>query len=215
MKKRAPSIIPADYTDSLNPFVFNEVPENSSVMDVGCWNGGLGKKLIQDKHCEFNGIDFKKSVLRDAERNGYKKTFLIDLNSSPEKIKKISKKYDVIICADILEHLIDPQRVLSLLSMLLNKNGFIIISLPNVAFGLNRLNLFLGKWNYTEYGTLDKTHLRFFTESTLKTFVKESGLKIKKFRPYNQFGFLSRIYPIDQIFPNLLCYQFLVVASKA
>lgn len=214
MNKRAPSIIPADYSHSLNYFVYDEIPEKTRVLDVGCWNGNLGKKLIDEKKCEVHGIDFDKSMLKKALENGYKKTFLIDMNKNPDNLKTIREKYDTIICADILEHLIDPKSALNYLKNLLNKNGAIIISVPNVAFGLNRLNLLLGKWNYTEFGTLDKTHVRFFTKKTLRELVSDAGLTVNKLKPYNQFGILAKIYPFDQIFPEFLCYQLLIKASK-
>lgn len=214
MKKRTPSIIPADYSNSLNEFVYIEIPENTVVLDVGCWNGNLGKKLIREKGCEVHGLDFDKSILKKAQRNGYKKTFLIDMNKNPEKLKNIKNSYDIIICADILEHLIDPQSVLRDLTRLLKPTGVLIISVPNVAFGLNRLNLLFGKWNYTEFGTLDKTHVRFFTIKTLRELVTNSDLLIKKLRPYNQFGFLAKTYPLDQILPSFLCYQLLILATK-
>lgn len=214
MKKRTPSLIPADYSHSLNDFVYREIPEKTRVLDVGCWNGNLGQKLILEKQCEVHGIDFDKSALSKAKKNGYKKTFLIDINKNIEELKKINEKYDVVVCADIIEHLIDPKFTLTLLKQLLNKNGIIVISVPNVAFGLNRLNLLLGKWNYTEFGTLDKTHVRFFTIKTLKELVLSSGLSINKVRPYNQFGILAQIYPLDQIMPSFFCYQLLITASN-
>ncbi len=214
MKKRSPSITPADYSHSFNPYVFNAVNENSAVLDVGCWNGNLGKVLIEQKNCSVDGIDFEQRVLNLAEKNGYGKTYLVNLNKDPEKLNSIKKRYDVIVCADILEHIIDPESVLKLLKGLLTNNGEILISLPNVAFGLNRLNLLMGRWNYTEFGTLDKTHLRFFTAKTLKELVENAGLIVKEFKPYNQFGILSKLAPLDRIWSNFFCYQFLIIGSK-
>lgn len=213
MNKRAPSIIPADYSHSVNPVVFGAIEEKSEVLDVGCWNGNLGKLLINKKSCIVDGLDFEPTILKEAVLNGYRQTFLVDLNKDPQVLKRIKKKYDVIVCADILEHIIDPQSVLHLLKDLLKPNGEVLISLPNVAFGLNRLNLLLGRWNYTEFGTLDKTHLRFFTAKTLKELVENAGLKIRYFRPYNQFGILAKIYPLDQVWPEFMCYQLLIKGS--
>lgn len=214
MKKRSPSIVPADYSSSFNRIIFDAVGENRTVLDVGCWEGGLGRALVTNKKCIVDGIDFEKKVLEKAQKNGYRKTFLVDLNAHPEGLKTIKQKYDVIVCADILEHLIDPYTILKKLRDLLDKDGRIIISLPNVAFGLNRIQLFLGNWDYTEYGTLDKTHLRFFTARSLHQMVDEAGLIVDTFRPYNQFGLLSKVYPLDQIWPNFFCYQFMIIVKK-
>jgi 2-polyprenyl-3-methyl-5-hydroxy-6-metoxy-1,4-benzoquinol methylase len=214
MNKRSPSVKPADYSFSFNKFVYNLVPENTTVLDIGCWNGNLGKALISGKGCVVDGVDFSKEILKEALNNGYKKTYLMDLNKDPEKIKSLQNKYDVIVCADILEHLIDPKSVLSSLGKKLKPNGIIVISLPNVAFLLNRINLMLGKWDYTEFGILDKTHVRFFTKKTLKELVIDADLEVVDEKPYNQFGLLTKIYPLDRFFPSLLCFQLGVIAKK-
>lgn len=214
MKTKLPSIFPADYSHSFNPFIYNAVPSGMSVLDVGCWNGNLGKILINKKNCIVDGIDNNKVILGQAKKNGYKTNYPINLNTEPKKLKKITNRYDVIICADILEHLTDPEYVLKLLKSLLKSDGVIIISVPNVAFGLNRWNLLKGEWDYTEFGTLDKTHLRFFTARTLKELVMKTGLIIECFKPYNQFGILSKISPLDQIWPTFLCFQLLLIAKN-
>jgi len=88
---------------------------------------------------------------------------------------------DLILCLDVLEHLVDPWRVTSFLQKLLKPGGALIISVPNIRnrdilFPL----LFKGKWDYTEAGVLDKTHLRFFVRRTAIELVESSGLTVDK-----------------------------------
>jgi SAM-dependent methyltransferase len=71
MKKRSPSIIPADYSSSFNRFIFDAVGENKTVLDVGCWDGGLGRALATKKKCTVDGIDFEKKVLEKAQKNDW------------------------------------------------------------------------------------------------------------------------------------------------
>lgn len=203
-----------DYSYSLNRMVFNEVHETSVCLDVGCWSGNLGKALIIEKQCIVDGIDVKTDVLKKAEKNGYRKTYLINFNNEKVDFKQIKQKYDVIICADILEHLVNPDIVLKNLMKNLTPNGKIIISLPNVAFLLNRLLLMFGKWEYREFGTLDKTHLRFYTIASLARMVETAGLEVESVKPYNQFGMLRFIKPLTALFPTLLAYQILIVAKQ-
>lgn len=203
----------ANYDFSFNKFVYDQIPANSSCLDVGCWTGNLGKFLIKNKNCSVDGIDFNPLVLRSAMKNGYNKTYLIDFNGDFFHSKLIHKKYQVIVFADVLEHLIDPWIILSHFKKNLVPNGQIIISLPNVAFLLNRIQLLFGQWNYRKFGTLDKTHLRFFTIKSGIDMVKAAGLEIVKVKPYNQFGILRYIKPFDLIFPTLFSYQFVITAK--
>ena len=122
--------------------------------------------------------------------------------------------FDCIICADVLEHFVNPELILPILANKLRPGGSMIVSLPNVAFGLNRLHLLLGNWNYREYGIMDKTHLRFYTIQSGVSLIKDSGLEVLKVRPYNQFRFLRYLKPLELIFPGFFAYQFIIVASK-
>jgi 2-polyprenyl-3-methyl-5-hydroxy-6-metoxy-1,4-benzoquinol methylase len=203
-----------DYSNSLNREVFGEINEGSKCLDVGCWTGNLGNALIKEKKCVVDGIDVKIEVLNKAKKNGYRNIYLINFNNEQINFKQINQKYDVIIFADILEHLINPDLVLISLVNNLTLGGKIIISLPNVAFLLNRLLLLMGKWEYREFGTLDKTHLRFYTITSLKRMVKNTGLEIEIVKPYNQFGILRHVDPLTAIFPTLLAYQIMIVAKK-
>lgn len=207
------NIEPADYSPFFNQYVFEGVPPESKCLDVGCWTGNLGKSLIEKKGCLVDGLDFKAEVLEAALRNGYRKTFLINLNNEHFDLKAIDQKYQVIIFADVLEHLIDPRGVLSHFKNYLTPDGQIIISLPNVAFILNRVQLLLGRWDYRNYGILDKTHLRFYTIKSGVDMVESAGFKIVKLKPYNQFGVLRYLKPLELIFPSLFAYQFLIVAK--
>ena len=203
-----------DYSTSFNPFVFKEVSQGSTCLDVGCWNGNLGRALIKEKGCVVDGIDLDGEVLKKAKKHGYRKTYALNLNNENPEFKKINNKYDIIIFADVLEHLIDPTELLLKLKENLNPEGKIIISLPNVAFILNRILLLLGRWDYREFGTLDKTHLRFYTIKSVVQMVESAGFKVIKVKPYNQFGLLRYLNPITSVFPTLFSYQILLVAQK-
>lgn len=203
-----------DYSTSCNMFVYNQIKEKTKCLDVGCWSGNLGKKLIENKHCIVDGADVQEDMLQFAKSKGYRNTYLINLNSDKLSFDALKDKYDVIIFADVLEHLINPEHVLTLIKDKLNKDGIIIISLPNVAFILNRLQLLLGKWEYREFGTLDKTHLKFYTIASGQKMVESTGLKVKKVIPYNQFGKLPYLDPINKLIPSILSYQFMMIAEK-
>jgi len=130
------------------------------VLDVGCNTGYLGKDLIEKKKCYVFGIDYSKTAI-DVAKKYLNKVKVVNLEKYSNNI---NDKFDVIIFADVLEHLKFPEKTLNIYKKLLNPNGVILASIPNIANINTRLKLLLGNWNYTDSGILDETHLKFFTK---------------------------------------------------
>ena len=167
--------------------IIRRVHEDATVLDVGCGNGVLGDFLIKLKKCTMYGIEINKLSAQEANRKGYEFIYIFDLDSIDRVYVPFrSKSFDYIIFADVLEHLKDPLKVLITLKPLLKDSGHIICSIPNIAVWGMRLKLLLGKWEYEDYGILDKTHLRFFTIKTAKELVERAGFKIidSDYTPY-------------------------------
>ena len=204
-----------DYSDSFNQYVYDAIPENTRCLDVGCSTGNLGSALRTLKRCSVDGIEENPQAAAAAKSRGYDSVFDLDLNYELASQYFEDRMYDVIVCADVLEHLVAPEQALARLRELLRPSGIFVISLPNVAFVLNRLHLLFGNWNYKEYGILDRTHLRFYTIKTGCQMVAASGLKVAMVKPYNQFGALRYLNQLDRWFPTLFAYQFLVIAKRA
>lgn len=204
----------SDYSSSFNSHIYSLVPNGSRCLDVGCSTGNLGAELISKKNCQVDGIESNPVAAATAKQRGYGNLHNINLDFQLSALESLDVKYDVIVCADVLEHLVNPDLTLKSLKKNLKPNGIFIISLPNVAFALNRLRLLLGRWDYTEYGILDRTHLRFYTIDSGARMVQSAQLKVLEVKPYNQFGILRYLKPLDSWFPGLLAFQFIVVAQK-
>lgn len=158
-------------------YVTTFIDEGSSVLDVGCWEGALGKFLIEEMACTVDGIELNLEAAKKAQQL-YRNVNICDLESFD--ITPFSEQYDYIVCADILEHLRDPNLVISQLKKLLRPGGKFVISLPNVAYSGVLADLYLGKFDYRKTGILDDTHLRFFTRSSSIELLNKSGLNVKK-----------------------------------
>ena len=87
-----------------------------------------------------------------------------------------SERYDVVIFADVLEHLPRPEIALGHYIPMLKNGGSVIVSLPNVGLWSVRLSLLLGRFDYADTGVLDRTHLRFFTRRTARELLQDAGL---------------------------------------
>lgn len=89
------------------------------------------------------------------------------------------EKFDLILCLDVLEHLVDPWATMKKISSLLTPGGTMLVSVPNLRHYRTSLPLlFCGDFAYEESGTRDSTHLRFFTKKTAQALVSGSGLEL-------------------------------------
>ncbi|MBL4572580.1 MAG: class I SAM-dependent methyltransferase [Gammaproteobacteria bacterium] len=154
-------------------------PNISSVLDVGCGEGGIGAQLKEKTPAiEVYGIEADPVLLAQAEKmlDG---CWAADLDA-PEWASPIKdKSFDVIIFADVLEHLKSPSKVLADALPLLNKNGQIVICLPNVRHWSTFYHLYIkGVWPTNDRGIFDKTHLHFFTRRNILDLIREAGLEV-------------------------------------
>ena len=158
-----------DENDS-HAMLAREVKDNSKVLDVGCSTGIIGKLLKENKNCIVDGIEVDKKAYQIAsEKKIYRNLYNFYIGSNSADYKKFiedKEKYDYIIFADVLEHVSDPCKIINEISQKLNKNGKILVSIPNIANVDIIKNLLNQKFNYNNTGILDSTHLRFFTRNS-------------------------------------------------
>jgi len=136
----------------------------------------------------------------------------------------------VIVCADVLEHLADPARILASVREWLAPGGVLLVSVPNVANAAVRLSLLAGRFEYAEKGILDRTHLRFFTRKSGKTLIEKAGFRVVRIRATPVPAELalpvlgrSPLRPLSRglasaaarVWPTLFGYQFLYDARPA
>ncbi len=88
--------------------------------------------------------------------------------------------FDTVLCLDVLEHLVDPWRLVAQLHAGLRPGGVIVASLPNVRhYRVSGGLFFQGRWQLQDAGILDRTHLRFFVKDTMIDLLTHSGLELK------------------------------------
>jgi 2-polyprenyl-3-methyl-5-hydroxy-6-metoxy-1,4-benzoquinol methylase len=152
--------------------------KDHDVLDVGC-GFATTSQHIEKRGNRVTGIESSAEAVAVA-RTRVSEVIHADLQNHP----LAGRRFDVIIFADVLEHLAWPIGVLRGYLDLLKDGGSIIVSLPNVGLWSVRLNLLLGRFQYEETGVLDRTHLRFFTRRSARAMIESAGLKIIR-RTYN------------------------------
>ena len=157
-----------------------ELIKNSdkNILDIGCGSGVLGaqiKKTFED--VKITGIEFSKDAAAQAKNN---LDVVIQGDIVNMELHFEEKTFDLIIFADVLEHLSAPESALNNVLPYLKNNGRVIVSLPNVRhFSVLLPLIFKDSWEYQDRGIMDKTHLRFFTRSSAVKLIEESGLEVK------------------------------------
>ncbi len=201
-----------------------QLPESSVILDVGTASGTIGR-LCRDGGFYRKGIE-PNLAWAEIARPDYEE---LSLGSVEDTEDKFIEGADAIILADVLEHLVDPQGTLHRVASLQQPECLILVSVPNIANLWVRMNLLFGHFDYSDRGILDRTHLRFFTYSSLVTMLEKCRLDIRKFRatpiplnlihPFfetNPVGrYLHRtLASLTQLVPTILGYQFVVLATK-
>jgi len=190
----------------------------AEVLDVGCWNGTLGSALVRDYGAVVDGIERDAVQAQRARDAGYRRVDVADLDK--EIPAADGRTYDFVLFGDVLEHTVDPDHILEVLVSRLKPGGRAILSLPNIAFVANRLTHLLGRWDYKDYGILDRTHLRFFTKYSMEAFIERAGLRVRRIDGYvglHTYPWLVRepLRLLGRMWPSLFAIQIVIETMRA
>ena len=170
------------YHTGLRNEILELVPTSAKrILDLGCATGALGKALKQRQACHVTGIEINKEAAQLAAKD-LDAVYQDNLNRFDPAY--LTQKYDCIIFADILEHLINPWPVLKKFADVLTDDGVVVTSIPNVGHPAVARQIQNGLFRYEIAGILDITHLRFFTKTSIFQLFYRAGLKIVNLKQY-------------------------------
>lgn len=152
------------------------VGEGKRVLELGPATGYMSRTFA-DRGCSVVGIEVDAAMARRAAPH-LERVIVGDLEQLDLDAELGDDRFDVIVAADVLEHLRDPLATLRRLEPCLAPDGYFVLSIPNVAHGSVRLALLEGRFDYQDLGLLDRTHLTFFTRESLEAMLDEAELGI-------------------------------------
>jgi len=199
------------------------LPCGLRLLDLGAAGGHLGR-AVRDRCAFLAGVEHDR-FLPDSAREGYDDWRMVDALSAGDW----DEPFDVVVCADVLEHLSRPEELLERIRSWLKPEGTLLVSLPNVANIAIRLALLFGHFRYTDRGILDRTHLSFYTLASARQLLTTCGFRIldeeATAMPYELATPLLHTPPLRavarafaqttaRLLPTLFGYQFVFETAK-
>jgi 2-polyprenyl-3-methyl-5-hydroxy-6-metoxy-1,4-benzoquinol methylase len=188
------------FTRSIQQEILDLMPKGiSSILDIGGGDGdyAVTAKAVTGATCaaiidiSADAIKNKKSEIDFAEVCDVE-----ELGSIEAIAKKKPDGFDLILCLDVLEHLVDPWRLISRLHAIMPHGGYLLASIPNVQNYRVLLRAACGKWHYKNSGLFDRTHLRFFGRRSAISMMTGTGLTLvtvgRAFGPKAMDRFVAR-----------------------
>jgi len=151
---------------------------NKRILELGAGPGSITKHLKEINNCKVVAIENDELAIDRLSRY-CEKIYKADLNDENwASILSSEDKFDVVLAADVLEHLYNPWEVLKTMKGLLTDDGCIIVSLPHIGHNAVLAGIMEGRFDYKEWGLLDKTHIRFFGMRNIKQLFDTADLRI-------------------------------------
>jgi 2-polyprenyl-3-methyl-5-hydroxy-6-metoxy-1,4-benzoquinol methylase len=164
--------------DTAGSFVLSFIEPGQRVLEIGAGSGAIAKHIVGAKQCELSAIEIVEASIEKLRR--YTRDIeKLDLNDPTWADTYAARdKFDVVLAADVLEHVYDPWSVLAGMKRVMAENGSIILSLPHIAHAAVLGTMASADFRYGDWGLLDKTHMRFFCVRNVEALAASSNLKI-------------------------------------
>ena len=204
--------------DSVTGMLPALIPHGARLLEVGCGVGAMLQFFRQVPRVVALGIEPNPDRARAAATLG------LDVQCgllSPETASAIGT-FDVVVFADVLEHLHEPADLLVIARKMLRPGGFVLASIPNVAHWTIRLALLRGTFDYQPSGLMDATHLRWFTMASARRLFESAGFSHVEFswttapflREYDRLPRKRRLLrALVRRYPGLFGFQHVIKAS--
>jgi 2-polyprenyl-3-methyl-5-hydroxy-6-metoxy-1,4-benzoquinol methylase len=179
------------------------LPNNptATILEVGCGNGATGAlALAQGKCRHYVGIELMPDA---ASLASTVLTRVIKGDIENLELDVAASSFDALILSEVLEHLVDPWRVLAKLAPLVKAGGLAFASSPNVASLSMIKHLLKGRFDLADHGVRDRTHLRWFTPATYAELFEQAGFTVDRVEP------LTPLKPRQKILARLTGRPFL------
>lgn len=207
-----PSVYYQRQRKEIEPFI---PTDSRRILDVGCGQGFFGEMLKSAREgVEVWGVELDPASAKEAGR----RLDHVLAGGIEQNLNALDEGYfDCVVFNDVLEHLVDPWKILRSIKSKISRGGVVVSSIPNIRYFYALREVLLDQqWPYREYGIFDRTHLRFFTCRSMKDLFIASGFDVLKQSGINgfdswKFAALNRLL-LNRI-SDMRFEQFVVIAT--
>ncbi|MGI9211395.1 MAG: class I SAM-dependent methyltransferase [Methylococcaceae bacterium] len=212
--------------DQYNETLLDMIPKGlSRITEIGCMRGNLAQAyLAANPHCQWTGIDIDPDNIQRA-RAVCHEVYCRDIEQVGDAELAKWSHTDAWIFGDTLEHLQDPWRVLTRIRQAMTQPAYVIASIPNTQHWSVQARLNVGLFRYENEGLFDRTHLRFFTRTTISELFESTGYRLDNavsrvfnfpgldnYIPHIRAMAIASQYDPDQAVADAIPYQYIVRA---
>jgi 2-polyprenyl-3-methyl-5-hydroxy-6-metoxy-1,4-benzoquinol methylase len=159
--------------------VVRMIGKNQHVLEVGSGPGSITKQLKATGACTITALEIDPVAI-ELVKPFCDAVYSADLNANDWEKVLGGQKFEVVLAADVLEHVYDPLAVLNKMASLVSDGGRVVLSLPHVGHSAVAACLLLEDFDYRDWGLLDRTHIRFFGLKNIQALVQNAGLVITR-----------------------------------
>jgi 2-polyprenyl-3-methyl-5-hydroxy-6-metoxy-1,4-benzoquinol methylase len=158
--------------------VVRMVGKDKRVLEIGAGPGSITRFLHGHNGCHVTAIEIDEEAIKKLS-HFCERIYRCDLNDhSWTSVLSRDNKFEVIVAADVLEHLYDPWATLRAIKDVLSVDGCVVVSLPHIGHNAVIACLLQENMEYRDWGLLDKTHIRFFGIQNIQRLFNDAGFKI-------------------------------------
>lgn len=158
------------------------IPRGSRILEIGCGTGHLSEYLVREQGCSVLGVELDPEQAAVAAERGFP-VFAGSITDPAFQARLDgyvagTGPFAVVFMSQVIEHIAEPEALLTRIRDWLAPDGVLVISTCNIAHWKCRLRLLSGRWEYEEYGIFDRGHLRFFTMKSFAGLLASCGFEI-------------------------------------
>ena len=191
------------YADVSHRIIIDRIKEEGDslkILDVGCGQGLLGSFLVEGN--EVFGVDIHKSKIRNCLSKGIKAQLVKEDDPLPYE----DNTFDVVTCRDVLEHLMDPFKMVSEINRVQKEGGIFLSTVPNMYDLWTRIAFPFGVWTKITFGA-NLGHIRFYSRKTYNKLIIDENFQIEKSISFSFTSYLPKLF-------GGLAYIVAIVANK-
>lgn len=150
------------------------IGKNKTILEIGCGPGSQSKIFKEELDCDVVGIEIDPARAEKA-RTYCREVHVVNLDIDDLSNFLKDEKFNIIVCADVLEHLRNPGDLLIGLKNFLSPDGYLVTSIPNITHSSIVYEMIHGRFEYRTEGLLDSTHIKFFSRTSALSLIEDAG----------------------------------------